>query len=365
MTHLTTDPYKGVRDFYPEDQFIENYIFSIWRKTVESFGYEEYGASILEPTEIYTEKSGQEIVSEQTFTFKDRGDREVTLRPEMTPTLARMVAARRRELAFPLRWYSIPNLFRYEATQRGRLREHWQLNADLFGVENLEADLELIRMADKIMKNFGAKQDDYEIRLNVSEQGDKNDLDTVISELGRDGINNLRIDPELARGQAYYTGIVFELFDTDERNPRSILGGGRYDNLTALFGDAPLASVGFGAGDVTVRDFLETHNLLPEYRPGTDLYLAVIDERHFPDARKVADVLRDGGITVAVDWSGRKLGEQIKTADKNQVPFVAVLGEDEVNSGSLSLKHMASGKETKATPQEAVMLIKDHEKNSI
>lgn len=365
MSKLDTSPYKGVRDFYPQDQFIENYIFSVWRKTAKSFGYEEYGASILEPTEIYTEKSGEEIVSEQTFTFKDRGDRDVTLRPEMTPTLARMVAARRRELAFPLRWYSVPNLFRYEATQRGRLREHWQLNADLFGVESIEADLELIRMADRIMKNFGANSRDYEIRLNVSSEGDKSDLDRVISALQEEGLTNIRLDPELARGQAYYTGVVFELFDTDESNPRSILGGGRYDNLTELFGDAPLASVGFGAGDVTMRDFLETHDLLPLYRPGTDLYLAVIEERHFPDARRAAESLRDRGVSVAVDWTGRKLGDQIKTADKNQVPFVAILGEDEVSSSRLSLKHLPSGRETKANLDEAAELIKNHEKNNI
>src|SRR3989338_2736742 len=165
---LSTDPYKGVRDFYPEDMAIQRYIFDTWAHVAESYGFERYDASVLEPAELYRAKTGEEIVNEQTYTFKDRGDREVTLRPEMTPTVARMVAARRRELSFPLRWYSIPNLFRYERTQRGRLREHWQLNADLFGVESIEADLELIRMADRIMKNFGAKQSDYEVRLNVS-----------------------------------------------------------------------------------------------------------------------------------------------------------------------------------------------------
>ena len=137
MAKLSTEPYKGVRDFYPEDMAIQNYIFNTWRKVAEKFGYEEYSASILEPTEIYTEKSGAEIVNEQTFTFTDRGDRSVTLRPEMTPSLARMVAARRRNLKFPLRWYSIPNLFRYERPQRGRKREHWQLNCDLLGTAGI------------------------------------------------------------------------------------------------------------------------------------------------------------------------------------------------------------------------------------
>ena len=230
MAKLSTDPYKGVRDFYPEDKFVQNYIFSVWKKIPELFGYEEYDASILEPSEIYREKSGDEIVNEQTFTFTDRGGREVTLRPEMTPTLARMVAARKRDLGFPLRWYSIPNLFRYEATQRGRLREHWQLNVDIFGISNISADIEIIILANKIMEVFGAKQSDYEIRLNTSSE-DEAPLNNVISELNKSGIMNARVDRTLARGQAYYTGVVFEFFDTDPKNPRSLLGGGRYDNL--------------------------------------------------------------------------------------------------------------------------------------
>ena len=128
---LSTEAYKGVRDFYPEDMFIQKHIFDLWKKHVEAFGYVEYNASVLEPSELYKAKSGDEIVNEQTYSFKDRGDRDVTLRPEMTPTLARMVAGRKRELGFPLRWYSIPNLFRYEQPQRGRLREHWQLNLNI------------------------------------------------------------------------------------------------------------------------------------------------------------------------------------------------------------------------------------------
>ena len=133
---------------------------------MESFGYGEYGASILEPADLYRAKTGDEIVNEQTYSFKDRGDREVTLRPEMTPTVARMVAAKKREFSFPLRWYSIPNLFRYEQPQKGRLREHWQLNADIFGVESIEAEIEMISIAHAIMKAFGLKDSDYEIRVN-------------------------------------------------------------------------------------------------------------------------------------------------------------------------------------------------------
>ena len=163
---LSLEPYKGTRDFYPEDQFVQNYIFSVWRKVAESYGYLEYGASILEETDLYRAKSGEEIVNEQTYSFTDRGGRDVTIRPEMTPTVARMVAQKRRELSFPLRWYSIPNLFRYERPQRGRLREHWQLNCDMFGVDSIDADVEMISLAYDMMKAFGAKDENFEIKIN-------------------------------------------------------------------------------------------------------------------------------------------------------------------------------------------------------
>src|ERR1041385_3117228 len=160
---LSTDPYKGVRDYFPEDLAIQKYIFNIWRKTAESFGYVEYNASALERTELYQAKTGEEIVNEQTYTFLDRGGRSVTLSPEMTPTVARRVAGRARELSYPLRWYSIPNLFRYERPQRGRLREHWQLNVDLFGSPSLYADAEVIGVAYGVMRAFGAKEEDFVI----------------------------------------------------------------------------------------------------------------------------------------------------------------------------------------------------------
>lgn len=250
MGKLSTEPYKGVRDFYPEDMEVENYIFDTWHKVARKFGYVEYSASPLEPTELYTEKSGREIVNEQTFTFTDRGDRFVTLRPEMTPTLARMVAARRKSLKYPLRWYSIPNIFRYERPQRGRKREHWQFNADLLGLPGLEGDKEIIRFAYEMFREFGAKDADFEIRINNANVDDF-----------RDAAPNIVSDPELARGQTYYTGMVFEVFDTDKSNSRSLAGGGRYDNLLELFEVEPIPAVGFAIGDITMQDFLETHGL--------------------------------------------------------------------------------------------------------
>src|SRR5882672_3230071 len=153
---LSTEPYKGVRDFYPQDQFIQRYLFEHMERVCELFGYEEYNASILEPAELYRAKTSEEIVNEQTYTFLDRGGREVTLRPEMTPTFARMVAARSREIPMPSRWYSIGNFFRYDRTQRGRLREFWQLNADIVGTPGIEADAEIIALAHAIMRALGA-----------------------------------------------------------------------------------------------------------------------------------------------------------------------------------------------------------------
>lgn len=163
---LPTQPYKGTRDFYPEDKRIQKYMFGIMRRVVEGFGYQEYDAPVLEPIELYMSKTSEEIVVEQTFVFTDRGGRTMTMRPEMTPSVSRMVAGRRQELPYPLRWYSIPNLWRYERPQAGRLREHWQLNVDLFGVAGLEADHEIILVADSILKAFGAKPDSYTIRIN-------------------------------------------------------------------------------------------------------------------------------------------------------------------------------------------------------
>jgi len=164
--NLSTQPYKGARDFYPEDKRIQKYMFMMLRDVAEGFGYLEYDAPIIEPIELYLSKSSEEIVAEQTYSFTDRGGRNVTMRPEMTPTVSRMVAARRQELSYPLRWYSLPDLWRYERPQAGRLRQHYQLNVDLFGVAGIEGDHEIIQVADDTLQAFGASRDMYEIHLN-------------------------------------------------------------------------------------------------------------------------------------------------------------------------------------------------------
>jgi histidyl-tRNA synthetase len=166
MTKLSTQPYKGTRDYYPEDKRVQNYIFATWRKVVERFGYEEYDAPLLEPLDIYAAKTGQEIVNEQTYQFVDRGGRNMVIRPEMTPSVSRMVAARRQELAYPARWYSIASFMRYERPQRGREREFWQLNTDIFGVNTIQAESEIIILADALMKELGATEKMYTIKVN-------------------------------------------------------------------------------------------------------------------------------------------------------------------------------------------------------
>jgi histidyl-tRNA synthetase len=410
---LSTTPYKGARDFYPEDQRIEMYIFYIWREVAQKFGYEEYNASIIESEELYLSKTSQEIVNEQTYSFEDRGGRKVTLRPEMTPSVSRMVAAKRQELAYPLRLFSIPNVWRYERPQRGRLREHWQLNVDLFGVSELAADHEMIILADAIMQRFGANRESYSIRINSRKLVDHllksrykmddetaleairlidkknkmtsevfynalqkivhsdhlnelhgilqaNDFNSLPDDvkvlpaakqihslqmlLGRQGITNVNFDTSLMRGFDYYTDIVFEMFDTSPENNRSLFGGGRYDGLVGLFGVEPLPTVGFGMGDVSIRDFLETHNLLPKLETKVDVALLIVGDLYEDLVELVAN-MRAEGIHVAVDATERKLDKKIKSADKSGYKRVLIVGENELRIKRVLLKNLETGQE--------------------
>ena len=428
---LSTQPYRGARDFYPPDKRLQKYMFGTWREVAERFGYEEYDAPTLEPLEIYLAKTGEEIVNEQTYSFKDRGGRQVVIRPEMTPTVSRMVAARRQELAYPLRWYSIPNLWRYERPQRGRLREHWQLNVDIFGVAGSEAEYEIITMVDAMFKAFSAKPEMYEIRLNsrkliddalaqylgfnkteahaISKLIDRmskmertkfiaavdavcspkareagvvekfltllttnslsqlppelrshesvKELEMMLKQLQQAGIANIRFDVTLMRGFDYYTDIVFEVFDTHPDNNRSMLGGGRYDGLVGLFGVAPVPTVGFGWGDVTLANFLELHHLLPDFQPETDVYAALIGDVTAKAQKPIAD-LRSAGLNVAAGLSGKKLGDQIKVADKKAIPFVLIIGENELKTGDYALKNLKTGQQTVGSLAELVRYVR-------
>jgi histidyl-tRNA synthetase len=402
---LSTDPYKGVRDFYPDDMAVLSYIFDVWSQTAESFGYERYDASILEPAELYRSKTSEEIVNEQTYTFIDRGEREVTLRPEMTPTVARMIAKKRRELSFPVRWYSIPNLFRYERPQKGRLREHFQLNCDMFGADDYTADVEMIALANQMLLNFGAEPDMFEIRVNnratmkaayqalgitddaqiaqitrlndrkrkitkseytteleaithdaslakeitqMIEQADPGES-LVVTALQEMGITNVVLDRSLARGFDYYTGTIFEIFDVSGENNRSMLGGGRYDNLTALFGGDPITGIGFGMGDVTMRDFLETHNLLTANLTAPELVIIPTDAKHNLEAQKIAQTFRAQAVSVCVDMSKKKIGTKISDAASALSSYVLVFGEDELKTKKFTIKNLLEEKEYSGT----------------
>ncbi len=412
---LKTESYKGVRDFYPKNMAIQRYIFDTWSKTAESFGFERYDASILEPSVLYKSKGAQneEIVNEQTYTFIDRGDREVTLRPEMTPTVARMVAGQRRELKFPLRWYSIPNLFRYERPQRGRLREHWQLNCDIFGTDDFTADVEIIALAYQTMIDFGATPEMFEIRVNdralmkrayhaldindemitsitrLNDRRNKIDVDTYRAELtnitGNEllseeiiiildqsdeqtdlvlglqqlGITNVIFDKSISRGFDYYTGTIFEIFDISGENNRSLIGGGRYDNLTSMFSDEPLSGIGFGIGDVTMRDFLETHKLIPKHIHSTAPTLMIIPTEPSLnlEGQKIAKIFRSHGIKVATDIGTKKLGKKISEAAENKVIYALIVGTDEITTGNFVLKNLTLSSEESGTIDELSTII--------
>lgn len=414
---LSTQPYKGVRDFYPEDMAVQQYMFNIWASTAESFGFEHYDASVLEPATLYRAKGAEnaELVNEQTYTFTDRGDREVTLRPEMTPTVARMVAARWRELSgnAPVRWYSIPNLFRYERPQRGRLREHWQLNCDIFGTNNLAVDIEIISLAYQVFKNFGASDEMFVIHVNnratmqlayqslglmdseiitsitrLNDRKDKIDDDTYFAELtsivnddeelartikhmietpdsGDNqvvqglkelGIENVILDRSLARGFDYYTGTIFECRDNHTDNNKTVLGGGRYDNLTRLFGNEPVSGIGFGLGDVRMKDFLESHNLLPQnLNTGPEIMIISIDEKTNLEVLRIAQEIRNSGKAVCSDLSNRRVGESIGRAAERKVGSVIVVGEDEVVAQVFTIKDLETGKEKTGTLAEIIL----------
>ncbi len=431
--NLSTQPYKGARDFYPEDKRIQDYMFKKLSEVCERFGYEKYDAPILEPTDLFLAKGNQEIIDEQTYTFVDRGERSVTIRTEMTPSISRMVAGRRQELGYPLRWYSVPEMWRYERMQRGRLRQFWQLNADIFGVQGVEAEHEMICLVDRALKSFGASASMYSIRFNhrgltnyifaeylglpeaqrvamirlvdrmhkldhavfVAQaegllspgQRDAGVFDRLMKVLEaknikdlpeealqtdsarelmaldemfkQDGTVKVEFDMTLMRGFDYYTGIVFEVFDVHPDNNRAMAGGGRYDGLVGMFGVEPVPTVGLGLGDVPLQLFLEVNGLLPKASSPTDVYVALVGDGLYEKSLSIVGRLRDAGLSVAVDPTGRKLDKQIKSALKKDIPFVLVVGDAELESGQLRLKNLASGAEESHSFERIVSIVAD------
>jgi histidyl-tRNA synthetase len=421
---MQTQALPGFRDFYPDDLALRDHIFQTWRTVATRYGFEEYDGPPLEPLELYTRKSGDEIVG-QLYNFVDKGDRNVALRPEMTPTLARMVAARAKGLRKPIRWFSIPQLFRYERQQRGRLREHFQLNCDLIGESGPLADAEIVALAIDIMRAFGLGPNDVRVRLSdrrvltailrqrrVPEAGMGNAFDFIdkVERLRRDQIEEfssrpqafapatafglqevarirgwdslnaelaksqdaekaavplrqtcaaldamglgsfLEIDLGIVRGLAYYTGIVFELFDAG-KTLRAICGGGRYDSLLQELGGVDLPALGFGMGDVVLSELLKEKATLPAGGTSVDVFLAFITQDDIPHLLALAHQLRDAGCRVEYPLGPQSVGKQMKLADARGARLAVVLGPDERGRGELVLRNLRSG--TQETVKES------------
>ena len=414
---LSTQPYKGTRDFYPDDMRLRNWFFGKIRQALELASYEEYNGPMLESLEIYVAKSGEEIANEQTYNFTDRGGRRLAIRPEMTPSVARIVAAKMGELNYPLKWFSIPNMYRYERPQRGRLREFWQLNVDIFGCDTYEADLDVIESAISVMRAFGADESMFKVHINnrrffndviaaicgtdaegakkVSKIVDKKnkipresyvkelcdlgleesrieqidalytmsvseatalcpdsvgaqELNSLFDMLSKTGLDKYCVfDFGIIRGLDYYTGTVFEVFDEAPENNRAMFGGGRYDNLVGMFAkNAKISGVGYGMGDVTLENFLVTHNLVPDiYKTGVKVLITRFDDVPYEKYLSLADSLRQSGITASVYVGSKKFGKQIDYAVKAHYSHVLIMGSSEAESGTVKLKNLDTREE--------------------
>jgi histidyl-tRNA synthetase len=413
---MNSSSLPGFRDFYPDDMALRSHIFDVWREVAFYYGFDEYDGPPLEPLELYTRKSGEEIVS-QLYGFTDRGGREVALRPEMTPSFARMVAARAGGLAKPIKWFSIPQLFRYERPQKGRLREHFQLNLDIVGESSVAADAEVVAASIDILRAFGLGDEDFVARfsdrglissvltgMGVSgedlpaafaalDKVDREPEEWVIERLSdvgaRDGAREIlslsdadlgevadrfgesegvarsvqrlrefedrieaaglssyvRFDARLVRGLAYYTGLVFELWDRKGRF-RAICGGGRYDGLVAAAGGPDLPALGFGMGDVVLAELLRDRDLVPQRRAGLDDFVVAVTPAEALEALRIVHALRGRGRRVGYDYRGRAVGKQFKMAHQAGAERVIVVGPDELARGEVVIREMDSGRET-------------------
>jgi len=407
---------KGTREFYPETMALRNYLFEKVRAASQSFGYQEYDGPFIEPIDLYAAKSGEELVKKQSFTFEDRGGDLVTLRPELTPSLARMIAAKQNELAYPVRWWSFGPFWRYEQPQKGRSREFFQWNIDMLGVNSPEADAELIAVAATFMRSVGLSPERAQIyvnnrrlmdsefdaldiapekRLDVSnlvdrrtkmesEKWDAYTLELGLSQTQLDGLKIILDDydlwkksdeltrtfaaldalgvkeyvkfvPGIMRGLLYYTGTVFEAFDTSGSLKRSLFGGGRYDNLLADVGGQPLSGVGFAMGDVGMGIFLQESGLLPEFAPSpAQVLVTVFDEKLAMQSFALAVELRNAGLNVMMYPEPAKLQKQFKFADKMKIKVVLVLGPDEVEKRLVVVKNLVNGEQVQVTREALV-----------
>jgi len=410
----------GFRDFPPEELQIRSHIFDAWRRAARRHGFQEYDGPPLESLELYTEKSGDEIVG-QLYAFQDKGGREITLRPEMTPSLARILAERSRALPKPIRWFTLPQLFRYERQQRGRLREHFQWNVDIVGEGGVGADAEVLAVAISALRELGLTEVDFRARVSdrrllsalllaagVAEEfltpafgiidkveraepakslerfqsecglsqaqaqgvldlfreggleevarahGDDPQVASALAELEeyREILSGLGLggfvefDLRIVRGLAYYTGIVFELFDR-KGELRAICGGGRYDRLLELVGGEPLPAVGFGMGDVVLTELLTDRGLLPQVGREVDLFLVSTGPEMRPLVLELARAHRERGRRVLYPLKSRSMRKQFSAASTEGARWVVILGPDEVGEGVAVVRDMASGGESR------------------
>ncbi len=411
---------KGTRDFYPEDMAVRTWLYQILRKVSESFGYQEYEGPVLETLDLYAAKSSEELVREQSFSFTDRGGDWITLRPELTPTLARMIAQRQQQLTYPLRWWSFGPFWRYEKPQKGRLREFFQWNIDLIGVDTPEADAELIAIIAALFREVGLTPNEAVILVNdrrlvngqlerlgiPSEQRqnalswidrrdkmrpevwDANGLEMgltaeqlagtkaflentdlwreseglarVFAALEAMGARDyVRYDSGIIRGLPYYTGIVFEAFDVSGSLRRAILGGGRYNNLMAAVGGDPLPAVGFAMGDVVISLILKELGRLPAGRDASParVLVTVFDAERLPVSLALASELRRAGLKAACYPEPAKLPRQLKYADRMGMHVAVVIGPDEAANGQVTIKDLQAGKQQTIERENAAAAI--------
>ena len=415
---MTTSSLPGFRDFYPADLALRTHIFRTWRTVASRYGFVEYDGPPLESLDLYTRKSGEEIVG-QLYGFTDQGGREVALRPEMTPTFARMVAARAGGLPKPIKWFSIPQLFRYERPQKGRLREHFQLNLDIVGETSVASDLEVVAAAIDMLRAFGLGVEDFVARYSdrtlisavLQEMGvsaallpaafaalDKADRESeqwVFDRLVEAGIGDeeakrvlaladmdladlarqfgevapvaeslsrlhqfraqaeaaglaefVELDLRLVRGLAYYTGLVFEVWDRKGKF-RAICGGGRYDDLLEAVGGPALPALGFGMGDVVLGELLRDRNLVPGDESALDDFVIHVSEEELPAALRIVHSLRARGRRVGFDYRSRSVGRQFKVANQAGAERVIVVGPEEVERGECVVRSMSTGEEVR------------------
>jgi histidyl-tRNA synthetase len=434
---MSTGALPGFRDFYPAEFAERSHIFDAWRDVARRFAFSEYDGPPLEPLDLYTKKSGDEIVG-QLYSFEDKGGRQVALRPEMTPTVARMVAARANALRKPVRWFTVPQLFRYERQQKGRLREHYQLNVDIFGEPDVSADAEVLAVAIEIVRTLGLGPD--AVRARVSDRRLLNALlhaagvteeqlpatHAVIDKIERTppgvsheklttaglagelaasvlslvtecrSIDALRerfpgdarvgehlarfeqyfalldalgvreyvdLDLRIVRGLAYYTGIVFELFDASGEF-RAICGGGRYDNLLQALGGVDMPALGFGMGDVVLGELLRARGLMPAGAQRIDFWVAPVASTNRLHAVRVAAALRKAGASAEYPLREQALGKQLKAAGSAGASRVVFVGPELESSGTVEVKTLADGSQRQLPLDELIAQVRDHSSGS-